>query len=131
VLRRGGQGLMDRQRLVEQRERLLRTCDRQLLLRDRPLAGRRTQPVDAEPPRQLRKPGPDGRVVPELVEVLVGAREHLLEDVLRVLRREPEGLDGDGVDVAGEALDKLPPSIVVAFTAAGDEGGVGQLGGQR
>ena len=95
------------------------------------LARARAQAVDAKAPRELSDPGSNGVVVAERVEPLVDPREHVLEDVLRVVRREPETLDGDGVDVAGEALDKLPPSLVVAFTAAGDEGGVGQLGGQR
>ena len=44
--------------------------------------------------------------------------------------RQPEALDGDRVHVAGEPLDQLAPGFVVAVTAAGDEGGVGQLGGQ-
>ena len=91
----------------------------------------RAQAIDAKTPRELSDPGSNGVVVAERVEPLVDPREYVLEDILRVVGSEPETLDGDGVDVAGEALDELPPSLVVAFTAAGDEGGVGQLGGQR
>ena len=58
-------------------------------------------------------------------QVLVGAGEDLLEDILRVVLGEAERLDGDRVDVAGEALDELAPRVVVALAAAGDELRVG------
>ena len=64
--------------------------------------------VDAEPPGQLREPGTDRAVVAEPVEMLVGACEDLLEDVLGVGSREPEALGADRVDVAREALDQGP-----------------------
>src|SRR5207253_2128258 len=59
-------------------------------------------------------------------QVLVRAREDLLEDVLRVVLGQPEGLDGDRIDVAGEALDQAVPGVAVAASAAGDELRVGQ-----
>ena len=66
------------------------------------LAGAGTEPVDAEPARQLAEPGPDGLVVAQLAEMLVGAGEDLLEDLLGVLLAQPEGLAADRVDVARE-----------------------------
>src|SRR5919198_1093909 len=120
VLRRGGERLVDRQRLVEQGERLL-AAGEQLLVGDGALARAGPQPVDAEPARQLGEPGAEGGVVPELVQVLVRTREDLLEDVLGVRLRQPEGLHGDGVDVAREALDQLVPRLLIACPAAGDE----------
>jgi hypothetical protein len=52
--------------------------------------------------------------------MLVDACEHLLEDVLGVVRRQPERLHRDRVDVAGEALDQLVPRGLVPGTAPGD-----------
>ena len=119
------------ERLLQLAERVLGRYIREVFEVGPDLARARAEAVDAKAPRELGDPGTYRVIVAKRVEPLVDPREHVLEDVLRLVRREPEALDGDGVDVAGEALDKLPPSIVVAFTAAGDEGGVGQLGGQR
>ena len=44
-----------------------------------------------------------------------------MEDVFRVRFREPKGLDGNRVHIAGEAIDELAPGIVVARTAACNE----------
>ena len=57
--------------------------------------------------------------------MLVDAREDVLEHVLGIVRRKPERLDGDRVDVAREALDELVPRGLVAGTAARDDFGVG------
>ena len=84
----------------------------------RRLATAGAEPVDADTARQLGDPGADRLVAPEPAQVLVDAREDLLEDVLRVVLREPECLDGDGIDVAGEALDELVPGRLVAGPAA-------------
>ena len=85
------------------------------------LAARAPERVDAEAPRELREPGPDRAVVAEPVEVLVGAGEDLLEDVLGVARLQPEALHADRVDVAREALDELGPGLVAPFAAARDQ----------
>ena len=84
--------------------------------------------VDAQAPRQLRDPRPDGTVVTELVEALVRSREHLLEDVLGIGVREAVALDSDRVDVAGEAFDEVRPCLLVAGAAARDQLGVGEAG---
>ena len=94
------------------------------------LARARAEAVDAEAAGELGDPGAEGLVVAERVEPLVDAREHLLEDVLGVVRREAEGLHGDRVDVAREAVDERAPGRLVAVPAAGDELGVAELGGQ-
>ena len=60
------------------------------------------------------------------LEVLVRAGEDLLEDLLGVLRPEPEGLAADGVDVAREARDELAPGVLVTAAAAGDELSIGE-----
>jgi hypothetical protein len=91
------------------------------------LLAARPEAVDADAAGQLRDPGTNGIVVAQRVEPLVHTREHVLEDVLRVLRRKPKSLDRDGVDVAGKALDQLTPGLVVALSTAGDQGGVGEL----
>ena len=49
--------------------------------------------VDTKATRQLGEPGADRVVVPELVEMLVRAREHFLEDVFRVVLGQLESLD--------------------------------------
>jgi hypothetical protein len=94
------------------------------------LAPARAEPVDAESAGELRDPGADGVVLSERVEPLVDACEDVLENVLGILRRQPEGLEGDRVDVAREALDELSPGLVVAVAAAGDQGTVCQVGVQ-
>ena len=66
----------------------------------RRVAGVQAQPVDAEPARELGEPRPDGVVVPQLRQPLERAGENLLEDVLRVLLRQPEAAPADRVDVA-------------------------------
>ena len=53
--------------------------------------------------------------------MLVDAGEDLLEDVLGVVRRQPERLEADRVDVAREPLDELVPGGLVAAAAARDE----------
>src|SRR4029077_1601879 len=90
----------------------------------RRLPFRTAEQVDAEPTGQLREPWTDGAVVAESVEMLVRAREDLLEDVLGVARLEPEALDADRVDVTREALDELAPGIVVPLATTRDEPGV-------
>src|SRR2546425_1790262 len=85
------------------------------------LPAARPQAVDAEPARQLREPGADRVVVPQPVEVLVRAREDLLEDVLRRVLLEPEALHADRIHVAGEVLHELAPRLLVAGAAAADE----------
>jgi hypothetical protein len=84
------------------------------------LLASRPKAVDAEAAGQLRDPRPDGVVVPQCVEPLVDAREDVLENVLRILLRQPKRLDGDRVDVTGEPLDQLTPGLVVALSTAGD-----------
>ena len=71
----------------------------------------RSDRVEAQPPRQLRDPGPERGVVAEGVEPRVDAREDLLEDVLGVRVAQPEALRADRVDVAREALDELVPGV--------------------
>ena len=88
------------------------------------LANRGAKPVDAEPAGQGREPGPERIVVPQRVQTLVGAGEGVLEHVVGVGFGEPEGL-GDRVDVAGVALDELPPGVRIAGSAACDELGIG------
>ena len=91
------------------------------LLGRRTLPATRAQPVDAEPARQLGDPRADRLVAPQPVQVLVHAREDLLEDVLRVVLREPEGLDADRVDVAREAIHQLVPRGLIPTAAPRDE----------
>jgi hypothetical protein len=93
-----------------------------------PRAG--AQAVDAKAAGELGDPGPQRLVVAERVEPLVDAGEHVLEDVLRVMRRQAESLYRDRVDVAREAVDELAPGGLVAVAAAGNELGVAELGGQ-
>ena len=90
------------------------------------LARAATDGVDAEPASELREPGAERRVVAQLLEVLVRAREHLLEDVVGV-RLGQRNACGDRVDVAGIAVDERTPALVVAVTATRDELRVGQL----
>jgi hypothetical protein len=94
------------------------------------LAGGGTESVDAQPPRELCDPGPEGVVLPQRPQLLVDAREDLLEDVLCVVLREAEGLDANRVDVARETVDQLPPGVFVTRAAARYELGVGSLGAQ-
>ena len=84
--------------------------------------------VDRDPAGQLREPRPDRAVVAQPVELLVGAREDLLEGVLGGMLGERERAREDRVHVAGEALDEQLPGVVVARAAAGDELGVGWRG---
>ena len=53
--------------------------------------------------------------------MLVDAGEDLLEDVFGVVRREPERLEADRVDIAREPLDELVPGGLLAVAAARDE----------
>src|SRR6266542_330723 len=119
--------LVDGQGLVQPDERrvglgLLVSFLQQLLAR----AG--TDPIDAEPARELRDPGADGRVVAKLVEILVDPREALLEDVLGVGLGQAKGLHRDPVDVSGETLDQLAPGVLVPCAAARDELRIGRGG---
>jgi 3-oxoacyl-[acyl-carrier protein] reductase len=110
-----------RERFVEPRNRVVDPGR----LFDGLLAGAlaRTGPqrVHAQPASELRQPRTDRLVVAQLVQMLIGAGEDLLEDVLSVVLWQPEGLDDDRVDIAGEALDQLTPGLVVARPAAGDQ----------
>src|SRR5919201_6754611 len=81
--------------------------------------------IDAEPPRELGEPRSNGGVLAQPVEPVVGAREDLLEDVLRVLLGEPKGLNRDREHVAREALHELAPGLVLPGSAASDERSVG------
>jgi len=125
------EGLVHVERLLELRENIVGGLIREVADLGLGLTCARAHAVDAEAPRELSDPGANCIVVAERVEPLVDPREHVLEDVLRVVRRQPEALDCDRVDVTREAVDKLAPGLVIAFTAACDEGGVGELGGQR
>src|SRR5919109_663286 len=87
----------------------------------RTLPSESAQAVDAQPAGELREPRTNGGVVAEPVEPLVGAREDLLEDVPRVLPREPECLARDRVHVARDPLHELPPCLVLPGSAAGHE----------
>ena len=60
-------------------------------------------------------------VVAQTAELLEDLGEHVLEDVLGVLRPEPEALAADRVDVPRESLDELVPRLVVPVAAARDE----------
>ena len=93
------------------------------------LLARRPERVDAQAPRQLgRATAGTPSSSRSCRELLVDPREHLLEDVLRVvLAASRNALDADRVDVAREALDELVPRLVVARAAARDELPVGQL----
>src|SRR5207249_4519861 len=105
VLRERRQRLVDRERLVERVQRLIQ---RPFLDRlGRLLAPAGPQPVNAQPARQLREPGPECLVVTQLPKTLVHAGEALLEDVLRVRLPEPESPDRDGVDVSRVVLDQV------------------------
>ena len=75
--------------------------------------------VDGKPARELRDPRPDRLVVPQPVEMLVGAGEDLLEDVLRVIGAQAEAFRRDRVDVAREAVDELGPGAFVARCGSG------------
>src|SRR3954447_21304139 len=56
--------------------------------------------------------------------MLIHPREHFLEDILRVVRREAERLQADRVDVARETLDELVPGLLVSRAATRDDLGV-------
>ena len=66
------------------------------------------------------------QLVGQPIEMLIGAGEDFLEDVLGILVPQPEGLGADGVHVAGEAVDELAPRSLVAGAAARYETGVGK-----
>ncbi len=110
---------MDEEGLVEGRDRVVDA--RRLGDLARLLARSGTHRVQAEPPRQLRQPGTDRGVVPQLRQVLVRAGEDLLEHILGVGLGQAKRLDGDRVHVAREAIDELAPRVVVSRAAAGDE----------
>src|SRR5436190_2109529 len=73
------------------------------------LARARSDAVDREPPRELCDPGANGLVVAQPFEVLEGAGEDFLEDVLCVVGAQAEALRRDRKDVAREARDELGP----------------------
>src|SRR5207247_9797334 len=81
----------------------------------------RAKPVDTQAAGELGEPRPDSRVVTQRVQVFVGTREDLLEDVLGVRLRQAKGLDRDRIDVAGEALDEIRPGLLVALPAPRDQ----------
>jgi len=96
VLRDLGKRLVDRERLFEQRHRLLAPCQLELFVGRGPLAGRGAQCDRCKAGgSSWASQGRTAAIVAETVEMLVRAREHFLEDVLSIGVREPEGLDGD------------------------------------
>ena len=113
------------ERLVELRDRLVRTGRLKVLRRRFPRC--RSELVDAEPAGQLAEPGSNRVVVAQLLELLVRPREDLLEHVLGVVVAEPEGLDRDRVHIARKALDQFVPGGLVTGAAPGDEGGICEL----
>jgi hypothetical protein len=121
VLRRGGERLVHGERLLDEGQRVVGLGHIELLFDGGALARVGPQAIDAESASQLRQPGLDRGIVPELVQMLVRTREDFLEDVLGVGLRQPEGLDRDRVHVAREALHQLAPGLGVAGPAAGDE----------
>ena len=121
MLRGLGEGLVNRKRLLEHRHRLVAPGTLELLLACRPLARRRAEPIDTQAAGELPEPGPDGRVVTEPIEVFVGTRKDLLEDVLGVRLRQAKGLDRDRVDIAREALDEIRPNLLVTGPASRDK----------
>ena len=82
--------------------------------------GGRPQPVDAEPARELPDPRPDGVVGTQPSQVLVDARERVLEHVLRIGLAQPVSA-GYGEDVAREPLDQLAPGGIVPGTTGPDD----------
>ena len=64
-----------------------------------------------------------------MLKLLERAREHVLEHILRVLRREPEALHADRVHITAEPFDQRRPRSVFSRAAAPDEVSVGR-GGQ-
>jgi hypothetical protein len=129
VLRQRGERPVDVEGLLQLREDVLRGLVGELLLAGL-LPGAGTEAVDAEAAGELRDPGAQRLVVAERVEPFVDPGEDLLEDVFRVVRLEPEGLNGDRVDVARKAIYELAPGCLVPVAAAGDQRGVAELGGQ-
>src|SRR5919106_2612301 len=125
VLRKRCERLVNGERLVEQLHGLVDVVRSQLLAGELlPAAG--AQPVDAEAAGELSDPGPDRLIVAKAVEMLVRAREDLLEDVLGVVLAQAEGLRADRVDVTREAADQLAPRGLVAGAAARDHTRVGK-----
>ena len=85
MLRGGGKGLVDGERVLEHASSVSSDpTSSSSSSAVGPLARGGAQAIDAQPPGQLGEPGPDRGVVAEPVEMLVRAREHFLEDVLRV-----------------------------------------------
>jgi hypothetical protein len=122
---------VDVERVLQLGQHVLARNLRELLGVGCDLARSRAQAVDAEAPGELRDPGTDRVVLAKGVQALVDAREDLLEDVLGIVLREPEGLGRDGIDVAREPLDQGAPGFFVTTTAACDEPGVGKRLAQR
>jgi hypothetical protein len=85
----------------------------------------RPQPVDAEASRERGEPGPEGVVVPQRVQALVGRAKRLLEDVLRIGIAEPERLARSRRRTARSAR-RARARRPVAVAAAGDELGIGR-----
>ena len=80
--------------------------------------------VEADAPRELRDPGPHRLVVAKVAQPFVRAREHVLEHVLRVGRRQPVGLLRDRQHVARKSAHQFLPGVVIAGPATGDEAGI-------
>src|SRR6476469_9454503 len=114
--------LVNRERLVELRERLVEVAGLHVLRRHLPAV--QADPVDARPPRQLCEPGPERVVVPQPLEVGVDAGEDVLEHVFGVVLAEAEPLRADGIDVAREALDGVVPGRRVPGAASAHELGI-------
>ena len=110
-----------RQRLVEAREPVVDAV-RDVVHRN--LAPRPAERVDRAVAGRLRDPRPQRVAVAEGVEPFEDAREHLLEDVLGVVRIEPVDARDDRVDVPPVAVDERLPRGLVARAAAADELGV-------
>ena len=92
------------------------------------LAAARAQLVHAEAAGEGPDPWPHRVVVAQVIQALVRAREHLLEDILGIVLLKPVDPHRDRVHVAGEAVDQLLPGLLVAVSTAGDQVGVGYLG---
>jgi hypothetical protein len=81
----------------------------------------RTKEVDAEVKSESAQPRAERLRMVELSQSLVGANEHVLEDLLGVFLGETELARGDPVHDTGVPGDKLPPGIAVTGSTALDE----------
>src|SRR5437868_4233723 len=121
VLGQARHRVMDVERLVDPRDRILVRVRRQIGLVGCFLSCARSQPVDADAAGELGDPGLDRVVAAQRAEPLVDLREDFLEDVLGVVLPEPKPLRRDRVDVTREPLYERRPRLLVAVAATGDE----------